>query len=202
MRNLVIILDPAHGEDVLGKSSPDGKHREYRWSREVCNILAKELRSNEFRVEFTNTFINEIGLSKRKNFASNLEIRNNQVKLLLSLHNNAAGDGSEWLSARGFEIFTSKGNTVSDRMATIIFNNLIEDFPNFKARVDYSDGDPDKEDNFTVLMGDYYAVLLEWLFQDNKEDVKLLQFEPVNEDLVKSLVNSLIYIDDNLDVIR
>ena len=30
-KNITIILDPAHGEDVPGKRSPDGVHREYRW---------------------------------------------------------------------------------------------------------------------------------------------------------------------------
>ena len=33
-KNITIILDPAHGEDVPGKRSPDGVHREYRWSRD------------------------------------------------------------------------------------------------------------------------------------------------------------------------
>lgn len=29
MKKLTIILDPAHGIDIAGKRSPDGKHREY-----------------------------------------------------------------------------------------------------------------------------------------------------------------------------
>jgi N-acetylmuramoyl-L-alanine amidase len=30
MKKLVIILDPAHGEEVAGKRSPDGLFREYK----------------------------------------------------------------------------------------------------------------------------------------------------------------------------
>ena len=29
-----IIISTAHGQEVWGKRSPDGKHREYRWSRD------------------------------------------------------------------------------------------------------------------------------------------------------------------------
>lgn len=46
--------------------------------------------------------------------------------------------------------------------------------------MDLSDGDNDKESKFTVLMGSgYSAVLLEWLFQDNREDVALLTSDMV-----------------------
>ena len=79
-----------------------------------------------------------------------------------------------------------------------IFNNLKKDFPGINARADYIDGDPDKESNFTVLMGNYYAVLIEWLFQDNKEEVILLKDKTINSRLVDSLVNSLIEIDEQL----
>ena len=50
----------------------------------------------------------------------------------------------------------------------------------------------DKEANFTVLMGaDYMAVLIEWLFQDNKKDVELLKDVTVNKRFEKSLVEAI-----------
>lgn len=198
MRKLIVILDPAHGEDVKGKSSPDGTHKEYLWSREICKKLEEKLRANDFKVEYTNQFQYEIGLSKRKSIANNIKSNSCEYKFLVSLHNNAAGDGTKWLNATGFEIYTSNGQTKSDEFATIIFNNLKKDFPGINARVDYSDNDPDKESNFTVLMGNYYAVLIEWLFQDNKEDVKLLGDNNVNSRFIDSLVKSFIEIDRNL----
>ena len=203
MRRLVIILDPAHGEDVKGKQSPDGTHREYIWSREVCKLLSEALQKNNFRVEFTNTTEKEIGLSKRKEIANSINTNDCEKKFLISLHNNAAGDGKSWANARGFEIYTSRGQTVSDKFADIIMENLKKDFPaecGYKVRKDLSDGDMDKEASFTVLLGSsYYAVLLEWLFQDNQEDLKLLNSNDVNLALVNSLTKSLIYIDNNLD---
>lgn len=200
MKKLVIILDCAHGVDVKGKCSPDGTHREYKWSRLICGKLRDKLESLGYRVEYTNKTENEIGLSQRKNIANNIKINSDQVKFLISLHNNAAGNGSNWTNATGFEIFTSKGQTLSDKFAQVIMSNLQKDFPEsngFKHRVDLTDGDLDKEENFTVLMGNYYGILLEWLFQDNKEDVKLLNDEIINNKLIDSLVKSINYINDN-----
>lgn len=200
MKKLVIILDCAHGADVKGKCSPDGTHREYKWSRLICGKLRDKLESLGYRVEYTNKTENEIGLSQRKNIANNIKINSDQVKFLISLHNNAAGNGSNWTNATGFEIFTSKGQTLSDKFAQVIVSNLQKDFPEsngFKHRVDLTDGDLDKEENFTVLMGNYYGILLEWLFQDNKEDVKLLNDEIINNKLIDSLIKSINYINDN-----
>lgn len=203
---LLPIIDFAHGCDVPGKQSPDGKHKEYLWSRKVGKWLADRLKSEGFDVAFTNTSEKEIGLSRRKEIANSIETPNGGAKFLISLHNNAAGIGNEWCNARGFEIYTSKGQTRSDLFATVIYEQLQEDFPKtdgYKHRLDYSDGDPDKESNFTVLMGkDYWAVLLEWLFQDNKEDVALLEDDRVNLKLVESLTKALIFIDNNLDKLK
>lgn len=206
MRRVLVIIDFAHGADVAGKRSPDGKHLEYLWSRKVGNWLAESLRDKGFEVAFTNTSNNEIGLSKRKNIANELDTPRGGVKILLSLHNNAAGDGTSWKTARGFEIYTTKGQTRSDLFADVVFRQLEKDFPStdgYKARVDTSDGDVDKESNFTVLMGNsYWGMLLEWLFQDNEADVKLLQDEVINHKLVDSLTQAFITIDDNLDNLK
>jgi N-acetylmuramoyl-L-alanine amidase len=205
-RNLLPIIDFAHGSDVPGKQSPDGNHKEYLWSRKVGQWLAQRLIHEGFDVKFTTSSDTEIGLSRRKEIANNIESPRNGTKLLVSLHNNAAGMGNEWCTARGFEIYTSKGQTRSDLFATVIYEQLQKDFPTYdgyKHRVDMSDGDPDKESNFTVLMGNnYWAVLIEWLFQDNPDDVKLLEDDRVNLKLVDSLAKALIYIDNNLDKLK
>ena len=44
----------------------------------------------------------------------------------------------------------------------------------------------------------YSAVLIEWLFQDNKEDVALLKDCDINHKFIDSLIKSFLYIDDNL----
>jgi N-acetylmuramoyl-L-alanine amidase len=196
MKKLTIILDPAHGQNVPGKQSPDGKHHEYLWSRLICDKLQELLVNEGYSCFLTTTSDDEPGLTFRQHKASEVPFEN---KLLISLHNNAAGMGVKWMDARGVEIWTSPGQTKSDEYATIILEELEETFPSLKFRKDISDGDVDKESKFTVLMGNgYSAVLLEWLFQDNIEDVNLLMDEDVNYELCNALIRSINEIEETL----
>lgn len=198
MKNLIVILDPAHGSDVKGKCSPDGIHKEYLWSRERVRNLLLLLVGLGYKVYTTTNSDKEPGLSKRRNFASSVE--NGKTKLLLSLHNNAAGSDGKWCSARGVSVYTTKGVTKADKCAEIIFDQFQKDFPDVKMRK-YSDEKlgKDFEENFTVLMGSgYMGVLIEWLFQDNKDDVMLLSDETMNERFESSLVTAIELINDQL----
>lgn len=191
-RNIVVIIDYAHGKDVSGKQSPDGSHKEWEWSREVGLMLSKKLQIEGYQVHYSNPLDIEIGLSKRKEFATNLQIPEGKVKFLISLHNNAAGSGNEWKDASGIEIYTSPGQTTSDKFAEEIMNELEAKFPHFKYRVDTTDGDKDKEAKFTVLMGSgYYACLLEFLFQDNKNDLKFIKSTKTKYQLVTALTKAI-----------
>lgn len=194
MKNLTIILDPAHGANVKGKCSPDGTHREYLWSRERVHKLETLLISAGYRVFLTTDSNDEPGLSKRKEVANKTE---GSKKLLISLHNNAAGDASKWMQARGVAVYTTKGETKSDKCAEVIIRHFEKDFPELKMRK-YSPKkmEEDFEENFTVLMGsNYMAVLIEWLFQDNKEDVELLGNPSVNRRMEYSLLDAIEELD-------
>ena len=37
------MIDAGHGIDTPGKRSPDGRFREYKWNREVADILLDNL---------------------------------------------------------------------------------------------------------------------------------------------------------------
>lgn len=201
-KRLVIILDPAHGKDVSGKCSPDKSHFEYKWSRERCKNIEVILKSLGFKVYYTSESENEIGLSKRKSNANNISISSKEVKFLLSLHNNAAGSDNKWHDATGIEIWTSPGKTISDFFADKLFEGFNKYFPDYKAlKRRYNldkDWERDKENNFTVLMGNYAACLVEWLFQDNKDDVKRLNDESINKLFEDSIVEGIEYIDEYL----
>lgn len=190
-KNIVIILDPAHGADVAGKRSPDGRHHEYKWSRERVSALRVILTSMGYEVFVTTESENEPGLSKRKNFAT--EVREGERKLFLSLHNDASGDSNHWMNARGFSVWTTKGITDADRCADFIIEQFKKDFPELKPRQYMpTELNKDFEANFTVLMGSgYMGVLIEWLFQDNKEDVELLEDVRMNKRFEDSLVDAI-----------
>jgi N-acetylmuramoyl-L-alanine amidase len=107
-----------------------------------------------------------------------------KVDLFLSFHINA----SENPKAQGFEVWTSIGDTAADPIATAIFNFLQEAMPNTPARVDYDDGDPDKETNFYVLRNTLMpAVLIEFEFISNDARAVFLAL-PANQALLACAV--------------
>lgn len=191
-----LILDPAHGKDTAGKRSPDGLHREYLWSRSrIATIVNELLKINNLNFDLYYPFLyneNEVGLTNRV-------LKYNEISkaydntFMLSIHNDAFGKGATWETPHGVSVWTSKGEDNSDPYATSLFNFLKVRYPNQKFRSAYWRNehekikDPDWEANFTVLAGNrkvkptYDAVLLEWLFQTNKEDVKSLMNKKHNE---------------------
>ena len=40
--SIVVLLDNGHGIQTLGKRSPDGKLLEYKYSREIVDLIIKE----------------------------------------------------------------------------------------------------------------------------------------------------------------
>lgn len=191
MKKLIIILDPAHGSDVAGKRSPDGLHREYKWSREICADLKVIFEALGYEVHSTNYLDTEIGLSERRKRAEAIET--DKVKVLLSIHNNAAGDGSKWLNARGFEIWTRKGFDKADVLSELIFQAAKEWFPEIKHRyATDKDYQRDKEGNLYMTNSEkYLGLLLEWGFQDNKQDFEILQNKKYNKALSDCIVDAV-----------
>ena len=82
--------------------------------------------------------------------------------LLISLHINAAGDGTRWHTATGWSCYTCKGQTESDRLADCLYKAAEQILKNQVIRTDYTDNDPDWEENFYILRHTHCpAVLIE-----------------------------------------
>ena len=91
--------------------------------------------------------------------------------IFISLHCNSAANQS----AEGYEVWTSPGNTLGDKLATCIYGQIAAEFPDRAGRTDYSDGDPDKESRFYVLLHtDAPACLVEMAFISNDAEAALL----------------------------
>lgn len=93
--------------------------------------------------------------------------------ILVSIHCNASNG-----KGRGFEIFTSRGHTLSDTLAEHICDSVEHVYRkvDMKLRYDLSDGDRDKESDFYVLVKSKCpAVLLECGFFDNESDYEFLK---------------------------
>lgn len=99
--------------------------------------------------------------------------------LLVSVHANASGYGNDWAeSATGWEIYTTRGQTNSDILATCIFNRMKRNAPNLKMRTDYTDKDPDKESDFYIIKNaNCPACLTENCFYTSKSDLQWITSE-------------------------
>ena len=193
MHNISIALGCAHGIDVPGKQSPDGTFREWRFSREIQFQVANILKSQGYEVYLVNEQDSEIGLSNRKKYLHQLTPTHPLV--YITLHNNAAGSEGKWLNATGIEVYSSRGETKSDKIATLFLEMCEEAFPEFKYRKDLQDGDPDKEANFTELMSKWPSILIEWLFMDSKKDIQYLKDDVHKQSLVNFLVDFINALD-------
>lgn len=192
-----IILAAAHSKDTPGKQSPDGTFKEWEWSREVLQIVKIGLRQNGVKTVVIDPESEPSTAWLKKN---RVDVANKiDNAFYFSLHVNAA-PGQGWQQARGIEIWTSKGQTKSDEYATKIFialrNEFEKDFSDFKLfwRTDMSDGDIDKEANFTELLSKHPSVLLEFLFMNNKTDLKYLNDITIKTRLANVLIDELIKI--------
>lgn len=170
-----VLIDNGHGSNTPGKRSPDGRLREYAYTREIAERLVMELRKNGIDAERIVKEEIDVPLAERCRRANEYKA---SEAILVSIHCNAAGNGSDWMSARGWEAWTSVGKTKADKLATCLYENAEYCLPGMKIRKDMTDGDKDKENGFYILKHTKCpAVLTENLFQDNKEDVEFLLSE-------------------------
>ncbi|MFQ9794576.1 N-acetylmuramoyl-L-alanine amidase [Bacteroides sp.] len=170
-----VLIDNGHGSNTPGKRSPDGRLREYAYTREIAERLVMELRKNGIDAERIVKEEIDVPLAERCRRANEYKA---SEAILVSIHCNAAGNGSDWMSVRGWEAWTSVGKTKADKLATCLYENAEYCLPGMKIRKDMTDGDQDKENGFYILKHTKCpAVLTENLFQDNKEDVEFLLSE-------------------------
>lgn len=91
--------------------------------------------------------------------------------VFVSLHCNSAVNSS----AKGYEVWTSPGDTQGDKLATCLYQQIAAEFSDRAGRTDYSDSDPDKEARFYVLVHtEAPACLVEMAFISNDEEAALL----------------------------
>ena len=194
MKRHLILLDNGHGNNTAGKRSPDGTLLEYQYTRDMAKSVFNTLKALGYNVELLVPEIYDVSLTERvRRVNKRCEEYGASNVLVLSIHVNAAGNGSTWLNARGFCVFTSKGKTKSDELATIMCEEAEKAHVTFEIRKDMSDGDPDWEENFAILSKTKCtAVLSENFFMDNRDDVAFL-LSPCGKEIVKIIhVNAII----------
>lgn len=170
-----ILIDNGHGIDTPGKRSPDGTLLEYKWARTTACMICDMLQAEGYDARLLVPEERDISLQERCRRAN---LYNKRDTILVSIHLNAAGNGSRWMNARGWRIFTTRGITEADSLAECIWQAANRTFK-YPLRVGaYSNVKyaRDYEENFYILLHSYCpAVLIENFFMDNKEDCAYLK---------------------------
>ena len=189
-----ILIDNGHGILTKGKRSPDGKLLEYAYTRELARQIVKILQYRGYDSELLVPEDDDIPLSERVlRTNAHCQALGKSNVILISLHINAAGDGTKWMNATGWSCYTCKGQTESDRLADCLYKAAEQILENQVIRTDYArDGDPDWEDNFYILRHSLCpAVLVEQFFMDNKKDLAYLISQEGNRNLINVIVSGV-----------
>lgn len=165
-----VLLDNGHGGLIDGQYQTAGKRKDWgsgsiiyegEFNRAIVNGIIQELTFANIKYVNIAPEYWDVSLETRVRRANKYAARSS---FYLSVHSNAGG-------GTGSEIFTSPGNTKSDKIATIFGHEYIEEFPDRRFRADFSDGDLDKEQRFYVLVKTIMpAILTENFFMDNREE--------------------------------
>lgn len=189
-----ILIDNGHGLNTSGKRSPDEKFIEAIYTRQLARRIVADLQDRGYDAELLTPEDDDTPLSERvKRVNAYCKALGNRNIILVSIHINAAGNGSKWTTATGWSCYTCKGQTESDRLATCLYQSAIKNFPGRRIRTDLSDGDMDWEENFYLLQKSLcVAVLTENFFMDNHSDLEYLQSRLGKQAIVDTHVEGII----------
>lgn len=171
-----VLIDNEHGSDTPGKRSPDGRLREYAYTREIADRVVSALGEAGIDAVRIVPEENDVPLSERVARANKLYAECGKQAILVSIHCNAAGNGSDWLSARGWSVFVDPtASQNSKRLATALAD--VAQGKGVKVRIENNSRKYWMSSLYICKHSNCPAVLVENFFQDNKADVEFLLSE-------------------------
>ena len=166
-----VVIDPGHAGRNIDPGAVNGSTglQEADVALVISRQVANYLLNVGYEVKLTRT---EWEQEETDDLSYRTALANDWgADIFISLHCNSAANQS----AEGYEVWTSPGNTLGDKLATCIYGQIAAEFPDRAGRTDYSDGDPDKESRFYVLVHtDAPACLVEMAFISNDAEAALL----------------------------
>ena len=187
-----VLIENVLGEIQAEKCSPDGKLQEEASPGEKAIKVVYKLRKKGIDAERIVKESVDVPLNERvrrvnqecaKYGASNV--------LLISIHCNAAGNGSSWMNARGWSAHVSLNASLKSKLFA---KDLIAaaDTEGFRVRK-YSPVVPYWEQNLAICRDTKCpAILTESFFMDNKEDVDFLLSDAGKRAITKVHVNGIL----------
>ena len=180
---MIILIDNGHGYDTSGKCSPDGKYQEWAWSREMADLIAKELtaRGYDARIlvpEREDIPINKGDDSRVKRVNELCRLNGKENVILVSIHSNANSSDGKWHDGEwsGFVAEVSlNASQKSKWLADFIWARAIEAGLKGNRAVIDKPGKRFIQQNLGICRDTVCpAVLTESAFHDTREGVKLL----------------------------
>ena len=189
-----ILIDNGHGKNTPGKRSPDGRFLEFKFNREIAQRIVADLRDRGYDAELLVEEDDDVPLAERCRRANSFSQQlGKQNVIIVSIHANAFGNGQEWTKACGWSVYTSKGQTAADGLATCLAEAAINYLPNMRMRSDYSDGDVDLEEGFYILRHTMSpAVLTENGFFTNEQELQFIESKAGKQAIVDLHVEGII----------
>lgn len=167
-----ILIDNGHGKETPGKCSPDGRLKEYAYTREIADRVVTGLQNEGIDAQRIVPGENDVALFERVRRVNAI----GKDAILVSIHCNAMGNGAEWMSASGWSVFVGVNASMNSKR---LARQLAQVALNRKVKVRRPS--PQKlywTANFYICQQtNCPAVLVENFFQDNKEDVEFLLSE-------------------------
>lgn len=168
-----VLIDNGHGENTSGKCSPDKRLMEWAYTREIADMVVTGLLKRGIDAERIVRENMDVSLSERCQRANDLYRDTGKQAILVSIHCNAAGNGSDWMGARGWSVFVSPNASYnSKRLANYLAKAAGEKGVSVRKP---APGQLYWEQSLAMCRDtNCPAVLTENFFQDNKEDVEFL----------------------------
>lgn len=198
MSNILVLIDNGHGNNTPGKRSPDDRLLEYLYTRDIATRVVEGLQKLGIDAIKLVPEERDITLMERCNRANALHASAGKETILVSIHCNAAGTGTDWLKANGWQVCVYP--KASDR-AKALASCLAGETEKLDIKVRRPMPGQDYWMQNLAICRDTTcpAVLTENLFMDNKEEVDFLLSEKGKETIVKLHINGIMaYINELL----
>ena len=170
------LIDNGHGVETPGKRSPDGRLREYAYTREIADRVISRLQAEDIDAIRIVPEKEDISLQERVARANKYYAESGKQTILVSIHCNAAGDGSKWMRARGWSVFIDPtASADSKRLATAMAD--VAEEKGVTVRKETGDRNYWIANLYICKHTNCPAVLVENFFQDNEKDVDFLLSE-------------------------
>ena len=194
----VVFVDAGHGGiNDLGRYVTAGKqayhegtdlHQNGHYYEGYENRIVAEMFIEQMTKEGIQTIriyhpVDDTPLSERTRLV-NSYLKRGYFGYLMSFHSNAISSSNskqKLENTRGFCVFSTRGNTLSDKIAEKHFSTVFANVKDWKLRTQTrQDGDSDFEANFQILrqtdknLKNFGAILEEWGFHTSKIDTEFI----------------------------